>query len=113
RSHQGQLVHRFVHAQTFVIRPRICLFSLSHRFFRSVEGNKAHVFRRRERRAKLDESCERKADPWHDHRPGFDTTETINPLLQWEFSDEIFETNLERLLHETSDVDLPRIDRES
>ena len=113
RSHQRQLVHRFVHAQTFVVRPGISLLSLSHRFFRSVEGNKAHVFRRRERRTKLDESCERKAHPGHDHRPGFDTPETINPLLQREFSDEIFETNLERLLHQTSDLDGPRFDRES
>src|SRR5205823_8255802 len=55
---------------------------------------------------------ERKAHPRHHHRPGFDTTETINPLLQWEFSDEIFETNLERLLQETSNFDSPRINRE-
>src|SRR6266550_9248362 len=42
-----------------------------------------------------------------------DTAEPVDSLLQRKFFDEIFEANLERFLHQTSNLDRPWIDRES
>ena len=111
-SQQCQFIHRFVHAQTFVVRPRIVLLPLSHRFLRSVKRYKTHVLCRGKRCTLLDEFCKWETDPRDNHRPRFHAPEPVNPFLQREFSDEIFETDLKRLLHETSDFDRPRINCE-
>lgn len=97
-----------VQQQAFDIRPRQRreITGLSGHFLPSRHGLEGNVFRVTQRLHLVEQRGEREPDPGDDHRPRFDATHAVVPILE-RYGEQILQSEFLRLGDETVDFHRP------
>ena len=101
-------MHRLVHAQSFDVRPAQTGKADARHLVGVGERRELDELRFGGRLDFLDEVGERKSDPGNDHRPGFDASMPVDPILERLALEDVFEVPDRRLGHFAFDRHRPR-----
>src|SRR5205807_6277496 len=105
---ESELIACFGDRETLDIGPWVPGLALARRDRGIEESLHAQVLRRRQRLRQFQQLRQGKAAPWNRHRPSFDTTVAVKPLLKRHLADQVVEADLLGLLHHAIHLDRPR-----
>ena len=100
-------MHRLVHAQTLTVRPVQHRTPLAGHLLLIHQGLEGHIIGLRGGLESGEQVTQREPDPGHDHRPGLDAAQAVDPLLLRESLQDVLDADLSRCLAFAVDNDIP------